>query len=52
MRKKTKDNLKEIDEKLKYICAVVLTDGYFPKPNVLIRNATVSPLKVPVVDIW
>lgn len=26
------------DEKLKYICAVVLTDGYFPKPNVLIRN--------------
>ncbi|WP_455543317.1 vWA domain-containing protein [Intestinibacter sp.] len=26
------------DEKLEYICAVVLTDGYFPKPNVLIRN--------------
>ena len=26
------------DKKLKYICAVVLTDGYFPRPNILIRN--------------
>lgn len=26
------------DEHLKYICVVVLTDGYFPRPNVLIRN--------------
>lgn len=26
------------EKKLKYTCAVVLTDGYFPRPNVLIRN--------------
>ena len=26
------------DNRLKYICAVVLTDGYFPRPTVLIRN--------------
>lgn len=26
------------EQRLKYICAVVLTDGYFPRPNVLIRN--------------